>query len=799
MSDTNPTGVTRRDAIKQLGAAGAAVALGGGVIRGQGADIVVGGSPVEIVVTSVSPVTVRILVLPIAAGAVAPLPVDGSLVQSEWGRALARARAAAPLKQVTAGNLRVRFTDAPPTLHVETLKGEAVQTLTLDATTPAMKFRLPKGPLLGLGEGGQQFDRKGTIDRGRSGQGGYQLRTHGGRVPIQWLIGTDGWGMFIHQPLGGFDLSAGLRADGASATQAGGDGVFTPMMTPPTPPGGNQVNAPQAVPATTMAPLDVFVTATSDPAVLMLEYSKITGRPEMPPLWTFGYQQSHRTLEGPDQILGIARTFREKKLPCDALIYLGTDFSPSGWNTHNGEFTWHPTNFADPKKMIDTLHAEHFKIVLHVAVEGRVFTGGVNDPCTAPPIPPGRLPNAQGQPGAWPPERQVSCYWPAHKPLFDIGVDGWWPDQGDAYDPTSRLNRIRMYWEGSQLYRPNERAYALHRNGYPGMSRYGAFLWSGDIYSTWDTLKAHVPVAVNTALSGIPFWGTDIGGFVPTPELTGELYVRWFQFGAFNPLFRSHGRSWQLRLPFGWNRGTVGISEWAGYGGGAGDPPPEALHDERVEPICRKYLELRYRLMPYLYSAVRECAETNLPIIRSMWLHYPDDPIAVARGDQYLWGRDILVAPVVERGATSRTLYLPRGAWYDYWTGQRTDGGREVERAVDLETMPLYVRAGAIVPTGPVKQYTDDAVDGPLTIVVYPGADRRFTLYEDDGKSFEYRNGDWMGIVMTWRDASRTLSLSLAPGSRMRAPMRRTILARVPGSLSIQSVTFEGKPVELRI
>ena len=186
-------------------------------------------------------------------------------------------------------------------------------------------------------------------------------------------------------------------------------------------------------------------------------------------------------------------------------------------------------------------------------------------------------------------------------------------------------------------------------------------------------------------------------------------------------------------MPFGWNRGTVGISEWAGYGGGAGDPPPEALRDERVEPISRKYLELRYRLMPYLYSAVRECAETNLPILRSLWLHYPDDPIAVARGDQYLWGRDILVAPVVDKGATARKLYLPRGAWYDFGTNARHDGGREIDRAVDLETMPLFVRAGARVPLGPVKHYTDEVVDEPLAIVVLPGAEGRFTLFEDDG------------------------------------------------------------------
>ena len=184
---------------------------------------------------------------------------------------------------------------------------------------------------------------------------------------------------------------------------------------------------------------------------------------------------------------------------------------------------------------------------------------------------------------------------------------------------------------------PEARPYALHRNGYAGMQRYAAFLWSGDVYSTWETLRTHVPIAINTALSGIPYWGTDTGGFVPTRELTGELYVRWFQFSAFCPLFRSHGRTWKLRLPWGWNTGELGPNEIRTYGD-ASNPDASELHNTEVEPICRKYLELRYRLMPYLYSAVRECCLTGLPIIRALWLHYPDDPAARSRGDEYLCG-----------------------------------------------------------------------------------------------------------------------------------------------------------------
>jgi alpha-glucosidase/alpha-D-xyloside xylohydrolase len=336
------------------------------------------------------------------------------------------------------------------------------------------------------------------------------------------------------------------------------------------------------------------------------------------------------------------------------------------------------------------------------------------------------------------------------------------------------------------------------------MQRYAAFLWSGDVYSQWDTLGNQVPIGVNTGLTGIPYWGTDIGGFVATAQFSGELYVRWFQFGAFCTLFRSHGRDWMLHRPWGWNNGRPPdlVMQETLVRSSPSEPPrmlefPEAeLHNAAVEPICKKYLELRYRLMPYLYSAVRETTVTGLPVMRSLWLHYPDDPKAVARGDQYLWGRDILVAPVVEKGATSRTLYLPRGTWYDFWTNERQEGGREVSRKVDLETMPLYVRAGAIVPMGPVKQYTAEKVDAPLDVTVYPGADGSFLLYEDDGGSFGYRKGEWMGIQMAWNDARKALSLRLAAGSKMLPPVRRDI--RVKLGEATKTAVFEGRPVEVR-
>jgi alpha-glucosidase/alpha-D-xyloside xylohydrolase len=232
--------------------------------------------------------------------------------------------------------------------------------------------------------------------------------------------------------------------------------------------------------------------------------------------------------------------------------------------------------------------------------------------------------------------------------------------------------------------------------------------------------------------------------------------------------------------------------ELRGYSDGAAHPDPGELHNPHVEPVCRKYLELRYRMLPYIYTAARECADSGLPMIRAMWLHDPDDPRAAAAGDQYLWGGDILVAPDVEKGATSRRLYLPRGTWFDFWTEERVEGGREIDRPVDLETLPLYVRAGAIVPLDPVRQYTDEPSDSRSTLVVYPGADLESQLYEDDGRSFEYRKGALMRVLFRWEDASRTLRLSLAPGSRMIGSPTRNVDVRLAGSTRVHSLRFEG-------
>jgi alpha-glucosidase (family GH31 glycosyl hydrolase) len=736
----------RRQAMKTIAAASAATMLPRAA-RGDSSSLEIAGQRVELQITSISAYTVRVAVLPIQGSSVASVADDGSLVKSDWGPPAAVIRDAKPAT-VNCGELKIKVSFDPLALTILDKTGTEIQRFTIDQKTAEVGFKTGESPLLGLGEGGVQFDRRGSVDPMKSGQGGYKLATHGGRVPTPWIISTAGWAVFFHQPYGMFDFT-------------GPQSRFQPK------------EPDKAL------PIELFFIASREPAVIMGEYARLTGHPELPPLWSLGYQQSHRTLVSREEVLDEAKTFREKKLPCDALIYLGTGFCPSGWNTDNGFFAWNQKVFPDPKEMIEQFHKDHFKVVLHSVIMTDELHGTVHDGVTCPE-------SSSKSPDA-------KCNWNAHREDFAMGVDGWWPDEGDPLDIPSRLVRNRMYWEGPQLDRPNERPYALHRNGYAGMQRYGSFLWSGDVYSTWETLRTHIPIAINTGLSGIPYWGTDIGGFVPTKEFTAELYLRWFQFGAFCTLFRCHGRTWKLRLPWGWNTGDPGPVEINNYNGAA-IPDPSQLHNTQVEPICRKYLELRYRMLPYIYSAVRECTQTGMPVMRGLWLHYSDDPKAVSRSDEFLWGRDVLVAPVVEPGATSRNIYLPRGTWYDFWTNERVEGGREVTRPVDLETMPLYVRAGAILPLGPVKQCVEEKSDEPLTVQVYPGADGGFTLYEDDGRSFNYRRGEWMGIEMSWSDAGRVLRMKLAIGSKMLPPSRRAMQIKVAEKQ--KEVEFNGHPLE---
>ncbi len=630
-------------------------------------------------------------------------------------------------RMLRVAGLRVRVSSHPLRIAVSTAAGKPVETLKFDAATGAVTFPLGTGPLLGLGEGGPQFNRRGSDFPMRTSQDAYDKPHFGGRLPIPWILGN-GWALFLHDPVGAVNLT-------------GAEGRFTPKTSDP-------------------LPIDIFIVAAKQPAEALTAYARITGYPSMPPVWALGYQQSHRTVDNWKMLYGIARTFREKHLPCDVLIYLGTGFAPSGWNTGPRSFTFNPVVFPHPPEDISELHDMHFRVVLHVMGPPKKLAGSVDDKRE-----PGNL-------------NSVATYWGLHAPVEKLGVDGWWPDEGEELSRDSRLARIRMYWQGPQLVRPNLRPYTLNRTGFSGMQRMGGWLWSGDTNSTWQTLADQIPVGLNASLSGVPYWGTDIGGFFSTHELTGELFARWFEYAAFTPLFRAHGRPSATRYPWSWNSGTIGNPELSPNVKGSAPPSLSEMHNPAIEPVCRKYLELRYRLMPYLYAAAWQTHETGMPIMRALWLYYPNDPRAATRGDEYLWGRDLLIAPVTTKAATSRSLYLPHGLWYDYWTGKRMEGGREVTRRVDLATIPIYARAGAIIPTGPVKEYTTEKVAGALTLTIYPGHNGHILLYDDDGVSFNFRRGDYTTISVNWNDQTRRLTITPEHGGQVWHELTRKIEVR---------------------
>jgi alpha-glucosidase/alpha-D-xyloside xylohydrolase len=722
-------------------AAGLALALLLAVTTAAHAEVVrYAGSPAELSLSAVSERTMQITVAPLDdKGTPRPSPPSTVLVEQRPELKLRR-RELNDAEEVAVGKLRVRVKAKPLTLSVRGPGDKVVQELTFADADGSLTFRAA-APVLGMGEGARQFDRRGALYSFRDGWGAWNLATYGSWVAVPFLIGTDGWALFVHQPRGQFDL----REREAS---------FKPAE--------DQRNLP----------LEFFVIAWDQPADVLQEYVRLTGRTPMPPKWALGYMQSHRTLAGPDEVLGVARTFRDKKLPCDALIYLGTGYCPAGWNTSHGSVQFNPKTFDKPAEMIDQLHKLNYHVVLHQNHAPRTLSGlTVKGTETDKPD-------------------TIAAYWKRHQPAFALGVDGWWPDDGDELPRESRLARHRMYNDGPLSDRPNVRPWSLHRTGYAGAQRYGGWIWSGDVDSRWETLAAQVSVGQNHSLSLSPYWGSDTGGFFPTRELTGELYVRWFEFSAFCASFRSHGRTWHLRLPWGWNTGEFGPVE------GKEGPDASELHNAEVEPICRKYLELRYRLLPYNYSLCREAYDSGLPLMRALWLHYPEDATAVVRGDEYFWGPALLVAPVTTKGATERKVYLPEGDWYDFWTGERHAGRRDVTRKVDLATLPLFVRAGAILPLDPPRQYVAQDTDEPTTVRVYAGHDGEFRWYEDDGRTLDYQKGQFAWTRLKWDDRARRLTIEPEGDGGFRPAEKTLVVEVIPGGKR-ETVRYAGRRVEV--
>ena len=694
------------------------------------------------------------------------------------------------------GQLAVEVKGNPLTVTATNERGQRIQKLVFE-TDGTISFALDSAPVLGMGEGGPrpeqgkawreqpvQFDRRGRMD---TMEPRWQSDMYGSRNPVAMLVGTAGWALFVATPWGQVDLT---RADrGVFVPWAPSDSARLPQTTR-----NQQQNLSKGRPPIdriVVGLYDIFLIDAHDPSAMMRDYAAITGPAVLPPKWAMGYMQSHRTIEDETQLLGIIDTFRAKRIPLDAVIYLGTGFAPRGWNTRQPSFDFNPDVFKrDPRAVIADMHERHVKTVVHIVPWDRDRL----------PLLHGTIPPKSGETLD---AGHIANYWSQHTGLIDAGIDAFWPDEGDWFNLFERVTRHRLYYEGPLSSRPNVRPWSLHRNGYPGIAQWGGWVWSGDTESSWKTLEAQIAVGLNYSLSISPFWGSDIGGFYPSRDLTGELYARWFQFAAFTPSFRSHGRTWWTRLPWGWGLSDMGPRE-----GNATNTPSaadergiqmSAMNNPAIEPIARHYDELRYQLLPYNYTLAWEARTTGLPLMRAMWLHYPHDPRAREIGSQYLWGRDLLIAPVFQAGATTRDVYLPAGGWFDFWTGEKINGGRTVSRAVDLATMPIYVRDGAIVPVDPIRQFTAEPVTEPTQIRVYPGSNGDFTLYDDDGVSQAYLAGTSTRTRFVWNDRTRVLTIEpdAARGAPSAASAREFDVVIEPAAAK-RRVKYEGRALQLK-
>jgi alpha-glucosidase len=536
---------------------------------------------------------------------------------------------------------------------------------------------------------------------------------------------------------------------------------------------------------------DLYLLAGPRPADVLEAYAELTGFPALPPKWSLGFLQSTRFFDNSDEIVELAQTLRAKQLPCDALIFLSTYGNAQGWNEGVGHLGLHSRLWADPGAILSQLQEGlGFRVITHeypvihpgapgyAEAERRGFLLDVAypapDSARVPPPSDGREAVHQRQQYAenqrfldfTNPEARA-WWWEQHRHLVDLGVAGWWLDGGEGPSgpaPMHRGNalllhnafdlyRFTAFAEGEARDRPDGRAWMLCRSGAAGMQRLGAGTWSGDINTTFTTFEAQVLLGLSLAMSGVPYFGTDIGGFYPN-ALDGELYARWFQFGAFSPIFRAHGWVWREHLP------------WA--------------HGPAIEAICRRYLDLRMRLLPYLYTLAWQAHTRALPLMRPLAMEYPADPNVWELGRQYLFGPDLLVAPVTRAGATHWPVYLPAGTWFDFWTGERYEGGRAISVETPLDTIPLFARGGAIIPLGPTMQRTDERPLEDLTLLVYPGQDGAggsLTLYEDDGATRTHEVGQFAttDVRTSFEGAGAVVEVGAVQGGYVGQPATRDV------------------------
>ncbi|MGH2390002.1 MAG: TIM-barrel domain-containing protein [Chloroflexota bacterium] len=646
------------------------------------------------------------------------------------------------------------------TVHRRTTTSNAA----VDRTRIGTRFTWPdEQHFYGLGEGGKQFDR---LDGTRQLWNSHFGRGPGSDIGVPLLVSTAGYGLFFDNTNDARLVVGRTEDDEQLAYEAEGGA------------------------------LDWYFLYGTDLRGVLGEVASLLGHAPLPPRWALGFMQSTRHFDDTAELLSLPRILRERRIPCDAIIFLSTYGDAMGWNRGVGHLEFQPELIPNPAEVLTEIREQGFQVITHeypvLHEESPLFAEAqargflVNEGYER--RTPATRPSTNFQEG----QRYIDFsnpavrrwWWEQHRGLADLGVGAWWLDGGEGPSSAARLHggdgtalhniydrlRFEAFADGEARDYPDRRPFFLCRSGAAGMARFGATCWSGDVNNTFATLEVHVPLGLNTGMSGIPNWGSDIGGFFhPTPE-TGELYARWFQFGAFCPGFRAHGWVWREHLP------------WS--------------HGPEVEAICRRYIELRYRLLPYTYTLAWQAHTQGLPFMRPLVLNYPNDPKVWELGSQYLWGDDLLVAPVTREGATAWPAYLPEGTWYDYWTGQRYAGPLGVTVEAPLDRLPLFVRGGAILPLAPPARFDGDQPWDEITLLIYPEGSSRFELYEDDGRTNAYRQGRYAVTAMSCTVAGSRTTVHIAPpvGTADVLPSNRRytiqLLAESPGSVLLDGAAL---------
>ncbi len=548
-------------------------------------------------------------------------------------------------------------------------------------------------------------------------------------------------------------------------------------------------------------------------------YRQLTGKATILPMWAYGFWQSRERYKTQDEIVGTLAEFRKRHIPIDNIVQDWSYWKVDQWGSHEFE----ASRFPNPKKMMDDIHAMNARCMISVwpkfyvntdnykelDAQGYIYQQAVKDSI--------RDWIGTGYIGSfYDPYSQGArdLFWKQmNEKLYTLGMDAWWMDASEPdilsnasmeyrkklstptaigssteFFNTYALMNADAIYKGQRSVDPDKRVFLLTRSGFAGLQRYATATWSGDIGTRWEDMKAQITAGMNFAMSGIPYWTMDIGGFCVEKRYETakegskdldewrELNTRWYQFGSFVPLFRAHGQ-----YPY---REVFNI----------------APTSHKAYKSILYYNKLRYRLMPYIYSLAGKVYFDDYTIMRGLVMDFANDKAVENIDDQYMFGPSIMVCPVYKYQARAREVYLPKGnSWYNAYSGEVAEGGQVVTAKAPYERMPLFIKAGSILPVGPEIEYTNQKPDAPIKLIVYTGADGEFKLYEDEGLNYNYEKGKFSIIPFSWSEAEQTLTIGDRSGSFEGMLNNRTfevIFASKDKKVNFDFATLKGQQVK---